>query len=243
MDMQSGSSGSNYSVEEHGDKGRMRNGSPLFYELLEEMAETHDRKSHDYATNDNPFGNYHFAGKMSLLFAHSEQDAGFIGRIGEKIYRLANLESGEKSPQNESIADTEKDICVITLLWMADRRKRRMNQQWTSGKATAAQVLDLDRMTKIIHGDKLSEAVECEIIRMAEDLTNKGLTNAISYLEAVRDQRNKPEKSLSEQSVMHIIDSISGLNASDTRQMKAYFDRLVNDIESSESKGRPTNHT
>lgn len=108
-----------------GPQDRPWNGSPTFYKLLEEMAITHDSKSHDYASNSNPYGNYHFAGKLAVLFAHSEQDAGFIGRIGEKLYRLANLESSGKIAQNESIEDTEKDICTIVALWMADRRDRR----------------------------------------------------------------------------------------------------------------------
>ncbi len=108
--------------------GYERHGSPTFYALLEEMANTHDSKSHDYASNENPYGNYHFAGQVGSMFAHSPQDAGFVGRIAEKIYRLANLESGGKVPKNESIADTERDICVITALWMADRRDRRLQE-------------------------------------------------------------------------------------------------------------------
>jgi hypothetical protein len=89
------------------------------------MADTHDKKSHDYASDSNPSGNYHFAGKLALLFAHSSEDAGFVGRLGEKIYRIANLESNNKTAKNEAIEDTERDICVITALWMADRRNRR----------------------------------------------------------------------------------------------------------------------
>lgn len=107
--------------------GRTRHGSPIFYDLLEEMAETHDRKSHDYASNNNPFGNYHFAGQLSKLF-DNPLDAGFIGRIGEKLYRLANLENSGQIPVNETIEDTEKDICVIVTLWMADRRNRRITK-------------------------------------------------------------------------------------------------------------------
>jgi len=105
-----------------------RHGSPTFYKLLEKMAETHDKKSHDYASNENPCGNYHFAGLVSSLFSHSPEDAGFAGRIAEKIYRLANLESGTKSPKNESVEDTEVDICTITALWMADRMDRRFKK-------------------------------------------------------------------------------------------------------------------
>lgn len=104
---------------------RRLNGSPEFYRMLQEMADTHDRKSHDYANNQNPFGNYLFAGQVACLFSHSEQDAGFVGRLAEKIFRLANLEGGKKIALNESIEDTEKDICTIVVLWMACRRESR----------------------------------------------------------------------------------------------------------------------
>lgn len=104
---------------------RIRNGSPTFYELLNECAEIHDRKSHDYANNDDPYGNYRFAGLLANLFSHSPDDAGFVGRIGEKIYRLANLGKDNKIPLNESIEDTERDIVTITALWMAARRDLR----------------------------------------------------------------------------------------------------------------------
>ena len=102
----------------------MKNGSPIFYKLLEQMGEIHNRKSHDYASNNDPFANYKFAGMLSKLFSNPD-DAGFIGRIGEKLYRLANLENSNKNPSNESIEDTEVDICVIIALWVAMRRERR----------------------------------------------------------------------------------------------------------------------
>jgi len=118
-----------YLVEQHGEQGRTRHGSPIFYDLLERMAQVHDKKSHDYASNQDPYGNYHFAGKLASLFAHSHEDAGFVGRLGEKLYRLANLESSQKIAQNESIADTEIDICVIVTLWMASRRDRQIKKK------------------------------------------------------------------------------------------------------------------
>lgn len=124
---------SKYDIEEFSDgKGRTRHGSPTFYKLLQEAAETHDKKSHDYASNDNPAGNYHFAGTMSQLFK-DPRDAGFIGRVGEKLYRLANIENRTFAPEgtmeakvmNESIEDTETDIFTIIGLWISDRRNRR----------------------------------------------------------------------------------------------------------------------
>lgn len=104
-----------------------RHGSPTFYALLEQMAEIHNKKSHDYAVDGDPFVNYHFAGKMAHLF-NDERDSGFVGRLGEKIIRLATLENSNKTPKNESVADTEVDICVIVTLWMASRKDRRSKE-------------------------------------------------------------------------------------------------------------------
>jgi hypothetical protein len=142
-----------YEVEQHGEQGRMRSGSPIFYGMLQSMAELHDRKSHDYASNDNPFENYHFAGKMSKLFDNPD-DAGFIGRIGEKLYRLANLENNNKSARNESVEDTENDLCVIMVLWVADRRARRMRQNAKSaniGEQYNAMKSPLESLSEILN--------------------------------------------------------------------------------------------
>lgn len=95
-----------------------------FHELLGRASELHDKKSHDYASESNPYGNYHFAGQLGQLF-DDFRDAGFVARMGEKLYRLANLENDGKIPKNESVEDTELDLIVIMVLWMADRRDRR----------------------------------------------------------------------------------------------------------------------
>lgn len=108
---------------------RQRHGSPTFYQLLEEMAETHDTKSHDYSNANAPFANYEFAGTLASMFSHNPIDAGFMGRLGEKIYRLYVLESGNKIPKNESVADTERDIAVIATLWMAARKERKKGRE------------------------------------------------------------------------------------------------------------------
>jgi hypothetical protein len=106
-----------------------KHGSPEFYKILEEMAELHDRKSHDYASDNNPFGNYVFSGQMAALFSHSPTDVGFVTRMAEKLYRLANLERDGKTARNESIDDTERDLCVIIALWMACRRHERNKKE------------------------------------------------------------------------------------------------------------------
>jgi hypothetical protein len=112
-------------VEVGGGIGYTRQGSERFYKILAEMAELHHKKSHDYANDNDPFGNYRFAGTIANMFAHSNIDAGFAGRLAEKIFRLSVLEGSGKIPKNESIADTELDIAVIATLWMAARQDSR----------------------------------------------------------------------------------------------------------------------
>lgn len=105
-------------------KGRPLNGSQTFYSLLGRAADVHDSKSHDYASNSDPLGNYRFAGELSRLFS-DPTDAGLIGRFGEKLYRLANLDKKGSEPKNESVEDTEIDMLVIIGLFAANRRDRR----------------------------------------------------------------------------------------------------------------------
>ena len=112
-------------------------GSRTFHELLKEAGQLHTVKSHDYASDEDPYGNYRFAGMMSQLFK-SADDAGFVGRIGEKLFRLANLENHAKAPKNESIEDTERDLCTIMILWISMRRDRRKQFREISDKQTEA---------------------------------------------------------------------------------------------------------
>lgn len=97
----------------------------IFEKLLERMQNMHDKKKHDYTSDEDPYGNYRFAGKLASLFIHSPDDMGFVGRLGEKIFRLAMLEGNKKNPLNESIEDTEIDICVIACLWVSSRIEKR----------------------------------------------------------------------------------------------------------------------
>lgn len=161
-------------VDAGGGLGYTRHGSKTFYDLLGEMAELHSRKSHDYANNDDPFGNYRFAGLVANLFSHSPHDAGFAGRLAEKIYRLSVLEGGGKTPLNESILDTERDIAVITTLWMACRRDDRT-------PVSASQMA-------VTHG--VNEEALSGMITLEPSLTDDGRRQMISYLQnCIRDNQ------------------------------------------------------
>lgn len=89
--------------------------NPKFHTLLQRMAETHDRKNHDYASDTNPYSNFEEAAALVTGFTNP-LDQVFAALIGVKIARLRQLTAG-KSPNNESVQDTRQDLAVYTALW------------------------------------------------------------------------------------------------------------------------------
>ena len=91
--------------------------NPKFEMLLEEMRELHERKNADYARNDDPLSNFTEAAQVAAGFTGI--DAVFATLIGVKLARLRELTRTGKAPNNESIADTRKDLAMYSVLWAA----------------------------------------------------------------------------------------------------------------------------
>jgi hypothetical protein len=70
-----------------------RKGSKEFHELLDRMREVHEKKSHDYATEDNPFSNFEYAAQIVKAFTQPI-DQVFAGIIGIKLARISELRKG-----------------------------------------------------------------------------------------------------------------------------------------------------
>lgn len=102
-------------------------GNPYFHELLKRMAETHDKKNHDYAKGDNPFSNF----EEAAAFAGVSVDRVFAIFIGTKQARINELVGGGKTPTNESLADSYLDLAVYATLRAAYALKR---QGWSTEK-------------------------------------------------------------------------------------------------------------
>jgi hypothetical protein len=89
-------------VERHGDQ--------RFYKLLDEIADLHSRKNHDYARTQEPLSNFNRATALGV-----EPWRGVLVRMSDKWSRLEQLASG-KSPKNESMRDTLIDLAVYSLI-------------------------------------------------------------------------------------------------------------------------------
>jgi hypothetical protein len=91
--------------------------SPRFELLLHEMRELHALKNNDYAQDGNPFSNFEEAAEFAKGF--TGVDAVFAVLIGIKAARLRELTRSGKTPNNESINDTRKDMAMYQALWAA----------------------------------------------------------------------------------------------------------------------------
>ena len=90
--------------------------NPKFDGLLADMKAMHDRKSNDYASDANRYSNFERAGAVAVGFT-DPVDIAFAVLIGVKIARLAELKGKGKTPNNESVADTQLDLAVYAALW------------------------------------------------------------------------------------------------------------------------------
>jgi hypothetical protein len=94
----------------------VRSGNPKYHALIEALAALHDLKSHDYARADNPYSNFQYAATVSEPFADSV-DRVFVTQLAIKLARLAELTAAGKTPNNESVQDTRRDLANYALIW------------------------------------------------------------------------------------------------------------------------------
>ena len=96
--------------------------NPKFSAALRRMQETHDAKSHDYATTDNPYANFDFAQTVVARFAQPH-DQVFATMVGIKLARLGELLGQGKTPKHESIDDSFLDLANYVVLWWTSQQR------------------------------------------------------------------------------------------------------------------------
>jgi len=97
-----------------------KHGHPRFYEILNELAELHDKKNAQYATKDNPLGNfYRVAQLQSKLFKDSIKNKplatalAFMSKQVDGVYEMVG-EAKENTP--DSLKDKLYDIAVYSII-------------------------------------------------------------------------------------------------------------------------------
>lgn len=94
-----------------GSNSKEYHGHPKFYELLDQMAELHSRKNHDYA-GDDPLSNLRAPEEIGV-----PAWKGILIRLMDKWGRLKTFaNTGTFEVENESVEDTLMDNAVYSLL-------------------------------------------------------------------------------------------------------------------------------
>lgn len=88
-----------------------KRGHPRFYELLETIADLHDRKNANYAKDGDPLSNFRMCEEFGV-----PATMGTMVRISDKYSRITQLMKGKKDEVGESIKDTLQDMAVYCLL-------------------------------------------------------------------------------------------------------------------------------
>lgn len=99
-------------------------GHPGFYELLDQMAELHSRKNHDYAGTSDPLKNLRACERLNL-----KPFMGVMVRLQDKWSRLEEfVKSGQLMVKNESVIDTLMDNAVYSLLAILLYKEQQKNE-------------------------------------------------------------------------------------------------------------------
>jgi hypothetical protein len=102
-------------------QGKEFNGDPRFYDLLNQMAELHSKKNHDYAGED-PLSNFRISEKIGI-----PAWKGALIRLSDKISRIWTFAKKERlEVSDETFMDTLMDLAVyalIIILLYEDTRK------------------------------------------------------------------------------------------------------------------------
>ena len=95
-------------------------GHPLFYDLLEEMADLHARKNANYADPEDPLSNLRRCRALGV-----SPLVGVLVRLQDKWSRIENLARGVPDLVGESLEDTLLDNAVYSLLAIILMREER----------------------------------------------------------------------------------------------------------------------
>ena len=103
-------------------------GHPDFYKLLDQMAELHSRKNHDYAGTNDPLKNLRACERLNL-----EPFLGVMVRLQDKWSRLEEfVNSKQLMVKNESVIDTLMDNAVYSLLAIILYKEQQKNVKSTT---------------------------------------------------------------------------------------------------------------
>jgi hypothetical protein len=112
--------------------GDRKFGHPEFYKLLDQMADLHSRKNHDYAGTSDPLKNLRACERLEI-----DPFMGVLVRLQDKWSRIEEFaKQGVMLVKDESVEDTLMDNAVYSLLAIILRREAKAASEQRSGIAS-----------------------------------------------------------------------------------------------------------
>jgi hypothetical protein len=121
-------------------------GHPLFYKIVEELKRLHSEKSRQYATTDNPLGNFVRCGKMISKFLKPSIDpvlAACMFLMAKQVDAVYDMVAEGKQDTYDSLDDKFSDISVYSIIAriiIAEKRKEQNEHPNRSSDDTAGRI-------------------------------------------------------------------------------------------------------
>lgn len=127
--------------------------NPRFDAMVAKMQAIHKKKSADYAQSGNPYSNFEAAAAM----VGCSVDVVFRVLIAIKMARLRELQMNGKTPENESVEDSQDDLALYSTLYASYTKDPSRRD------AAEAIVKDMERIPMTTAGGGISSC-ECGAI-------------------------------------------------------------------------------
>ena len=145
-------------------------GHPDFYKLLDQMAELHSRKNHDYAGTSDPLKNLRACTRLEL-----DPFIGVMVRLQDKWSRIEEfVKSKTLLVKNESVEDTLMDNAVYSLLAIILLREQKKSVE--SGDYNA---LEIDEPHEFKQGDEIRIVLRDGVSNLLKNTCNMAKYKAV----------------------------------------------------------------
>ncbi len=163
-------------------------GHPGFYKLLDQMAELHSRKNHDYAGTSDPLRNLRACSRIGM-----DPFIGVLIRLQDKWSRLESLSTADPLVANESIEDTLLDNAVYSLLAIILRREK---QQRAEVKSITPTIEKLEQDPTTAPASRITRAEQGQRGKSDQEMREAGYIYNYSTCEWIRGSVSLAKKLL-----------------------------------------------
>jgi hypothetical protein len=109
-----------------------RYGHPMFHTLIEEIRELHEKKNKQYATSDDPLGNFRRTGKIIAKMLKPGLDptlASCLAFMSKQVDGVYEIFGEAKTDTIDSLEDKLLDIAVYSIIAMIMVRESRKQNE------------------------------------------------------------------------------------------------------------------